>query len=841
MAERFRRSSPIVSLVCGCALLAAQAQAQTSIQFDIPAQALEDALRELGKTGNINILIDRKLVSGIRAPALNARMSVDEAISQLLDGTQLTYEFIDAHTVMLTPVQEASQSSATDGQRHSSSVSRRLPSAGLIRLAQADTASSSGASPTASAQSSATPAGDSLDEVIVTSRRFIDSETTGATRLPLPIHKVPQSVSLVSQDFIEVADLSTLNSLADYSVGINSPGPAFGFYTNLRSRGFDLDAAQAFRVNGYKFFQQYEFAPDIVDRVEIVRGPSSVVYGMGSPGGVVNSVLKRAGQTPAGKMRVGFGRWSNVDALVEYGGPVNDDGTVRAFGLAHYDGGDSFINHVRERAAVGYGRLDVDFTDELSLSLSGAVSDRKNLNTDGAPLFSSTGADPRVPRDLFIGNTETNDFKQGAIFAIGELTWRPSADLTLGLATSYERITEDLAFAYAFGLDDEGNTEIYSEWSRDTHYNVLDVEAKAQYNFELFGQSDNMLLASVNFDRIHAKWPLAGDFLFNGEFAPVVNVFSGQAAIDSVLSNVTREPSYKDEYQQQQKVAAVQALLKPTEKLGVLAGVSVNKVEYSSGWSAPNTPNPQTTTTFPSETSTRLGLTYEFLPNWTGYAAFSDSFSPQAALGIDDRPLEPLTGTQYEVGVKARTPGGRALFTVALYSIDQDNIAALIPGVDPERYRELGTVRHQGVEVEFVGELLPGWSLLANADYLDAKVERSEDPAEEGLRRVFIPELSASMFTTYELADGALRGLGFGGGVRHVGDQKTTLFGATEDLKGYTVVDAVVYYKWDAWEARLNFENLFDEDYRLSSFQTIEYGARPGTPRSYALTLTRRL
>ncbi|MBE9171148.1 TonB-dependent siderophore receptor [Pleurocapsales cyanobacterium LEGE 06147] len=226
--------------------------------------------------------------------------------------------------------------------------------------------------------------------------------------------------------------------------------------------------------------------------------------------------------------------------------------------------------------------------------------------------------------------------------------------------------------------------------------------------------------------------------------------------------------------------------------------------------------------------SPRVGLVYQPLEPISLYASFSQSFNPDpfSSIAADGSPLEPSTGTQYEIGVKGELLEGRLFATLAAYQINKDNIATTDPN-NPDFSIAVGEVRSRGIELDVVGEILPGWNLIASYAYTDAEIIE-DNFFEVGNRPENVPENSASLWTTYQIQQGGLQGLGFGGGVFFVGDRQGDIDN-TFTLPSYVRTDAVVFYRRNNWQASVNFQNLFDIDYIRSS-EGFREGIRPGDP-----------
>ncbi|MEM9808866.1 MAG: TonB-dependent receptor, partial [Cyanobacteria bacterium P01_D01_bin.56] len=192
------------------------------------------------------------------------------------------------------------------------------------------------------------------------------------------------------------------------------------------------------------------------------------------------------------------------------------------------------------------------------------------------------------------------------------------------------------------------------------------------------------------------------------------------------------------------------------------------------------------------------------------FASYSRSFSPNPASSFSTDFLDPEEGEQYEVGVKAELLDGRLSANLAYFDVTLQNVSTPDPN-NPLFSVAIGGERSQGVELDVAGEISPGWNIIANYAYIDARITE-DNSGLEGNRRFNVPEHNVNLWTTYDIQDGPLEGLGFGLGVNYVGER----FGDNANsfmLDDYFLTNAAISYKRDNWQAGLNIRNLFDINY----------------------------
>ncbi|MGD1904975.1 MAG: TonB-dependent siderophore receptor [Leptolyngbyaceae cyanobacterium] len=236
----------------------------------------------------------------------------------------------------------------------------------------------------------------------------------------------------------------------------------------------------------------------------------------------------------------------------------------------------------------------------------------------------------------------------------------------------------------------------------------------------------------------------------------------------------------------------------------------------------------------------RVGIVYQPIPQLSLYGSYSRSFTPSAATDIAGNLLEPEEGEGFEVGLKAELFDQRLIATLAYFDITRQNVATADPNalLGVLAFLATGEQRSQGIELDIAGEILPGWNVIANYAYTDARITQDNTfPAGNGLTG--IPENSASLWTTYTLQTGDWAGLGFGVGVNYVGDRPGDLNNSFR-LGDYWVTNAAIFYEQDDFGLSLYFNNLFDTNYVQGIPVSRLRGIEPGEPFTVTGSITFR-
>ena len=692
----------------------------------------------------------------------------------------------------------------------------------------------------ADAPSALSDASNQLQEVVVTGQyEFLSVDTSGTTNLPLPIEKVPQSISLVSEDFIKAADLKNIGDIADYVPGAFNEGPSGGFSNAVSLRGFTpIKAYDGLNV-GASFLPAFEPDYSIFDRVEVVKGPSSVVYGVSSAGGLINYVTKSATPQTPDYLLAQVGMWESYRLEGQVAGSLNSSGSVRAIGVVAYDQGNSFIDVLSHKELTLYGGINVDFSSSVTGYLHAGYMWYQRTASDGLSSYPDGRYPyPDVPRSFFVGATNDNLTTPDYLADMG-LTWHATDMLEFNLKSNY--VSDVTSGNDPFSYDLQYNGDLSMNRQQIAHESNLDwgVALSSTYKFDALGLKDSFVSLAAMYQDSEFKYVFSGYLFPNGQTVVTGNIFDGEAALTSIFDSATVPGPVENDEEEFLKTLtlSMQSVLHVVDSVAVLLGASYSKPDVNVsnfGVSQNFTP--------PAQTSYRGGVTYEFLPGANAYLSYSQSFLPQTYLTPNFTVLPPLKGDQYEGGVKYRSRDGHLLLTGALFQITEQNQPEFAELIGPvSYYTPAGEVTNKGFELEALGQVSPQWQIHLGYAFLDSKITKNpSDPASVGQTQPFIPEQTASLFTTYTVGTGFLRGLTVGGGYRYVGPQRTNIpNNSTFDIPGYELVDATVSYAINRWTVQLNARNVLNKFYYYNDYETLAFSNLVGPPTSVTLTVRR--
>ncbi|MGG6242490.1 TonB-dependent siderophore receptor [Nodosilinea sp. AN01ver1] len=654
---------------------------------------------------------------------------------------------------------------------------------------------------------------------------FVPSTST-ATRTDTPILEVPAAIQVIPRQVLEDQQATNLgDALRNTSGAAVNSGEGRGFQIDLR--GFQ--GVPVFR-DGFRVYspkgKDVRTTVDIanVERIEVLRGPASALFGQIEPGGIVNVVSRRPQATPAYRVGLQAGSYGFLRPQVDLTGPLTEDENLLYRLVATYQREDGFRNFEE----------DVDRVF-VAPSLTWRISDRTDLNLQLEYLNDQRPLDPGlvalgdrvadIPRDRILG--EPDDTIANEFLSVGySLEHRFSETWTLRNAFRYLEDNDDiratLSFPFIGGLNEATGTlnRVFAEQVDSNQNLALQTNVIGEFST---GSIDHTLLLGVDLarsrldsDSFTVFFPPSVRVPIN-IFDPVYGARPRPDRLDAPISSERIDTNSLQFYVQDQ--------IELLDNLILVAGFNYELFDQTTA----RIQGPTTTNSAQSGSafSPRGGLVYQPLENLSLYTSYARSFFPNAALTVAGNALEPEQGDGFEVGVKAELLDRRLLTTLAYFNLTRRNVATTDP-LDPRFSVATGEQRSQGLELDVIGEILPGWNLIGSYSYIDAQVTQ-DNQFDVGNRLPGVPKHSASLWTTYEIQSGDLQGLGFGVGVNWVGDRAGDLQNSFA-LDSYVLTNAAVFYERDRWRLGLNFQNIFDVNYITGTPRTRTRGIQPGEP-----------
>jgi iron complex outermembrane recepter protein len=767
--------SGIKAILLGTAAFLAmtpQAIAQSVRQYSIPAQSVSSALVRYSTLTGVNLVYDGELSGGLRSSAVSGQLSQEQALGQLLAGTGLSYRFGANDTVTIIAPQQGSAAIAGDASTLEAIVLQSGDAPGSYEAV----------------------------------------ESSVGTKTDTPLRDVPQSIQVVKRSVIEDQQATTLTQALQNVSNVQQSNTGGNRAETFVTRGF---SSNNYAIDGSVLNatgSRPEVNPDLagVERVEVLKGPASVLYGRGEPGGLINIVTRRPTDVPSAEATTQIGSYGFRRGEATASGPLNEDATLtgRITGAAQRESG--FIDHRQdsERQYIG-GVLEWSPDDDTRVSLSVDNTHQKQPFDRGLIV----GPDNEVigPYHRFLGEdwsmVESRKTRVALTAEHQALEWLKFR----GTVRYDDAYTEDTGIDYR-DLEDDGRTLGRRYTDRVEDMSNLDMQFESIITFDT-ANIGHTVLAGVQHVRSRMDFWSA-----RANIAPI-DIY------DPVYGAPKPTPTVNNVYIQDIVTSSVylQDQIDFSEQWKALVGFRYDyydhEVDQRVGGEEP--PFSDGAVTW------RAGLVYQPTDSLAFYTSYATSFMPQSALGTDGQVLDPEEGWQVEAGVKADLTD-RISATFSVFQITKKNVAVPIEDTD---FSELtGEQRSRGAEIDITGEITSGWQVIASLGYVDAEITQ-DDSYDVGNWLIGTPHWSGSLWTTYEFQTGKLEGLKLGAGVTAVGKR-------TGDLENSFFVDG--YYRVDAslsYEVTENLDfsligrNLTNQRYIESTASRTEN--HPGAPMNF--------
>ncbi len=679
-----------------------------------------------------------------------------------------------------------------------------------------------------------------LQTVEITGRRdngYKANYSFAATKVAIPVTEIPSTVSTITQELIRDRQAVRFEDVArNTNVRVTNNG------RSVIIRGF---VSTNRLINGLRTLtDNYRFSAisPVVESYEVIKGPSSAMFGNMSPGGVINLVTKKPLAQKKQQVSFSVGSFNTVRGDLDFTGKVTDDGTVlyriNAFGQLS----DTWYQNMKDDA----------FTIAPSFSFLPREGTRINVDINHTKLTTLEN-DGLFP---FKGKTIDQTPIDFTVFQLDDRNKTTTTSVNFSLS---QRITKKITFNLSYlkdflTWDDRRHApEIYlgdAAWSNgDSSVSVYYWEWKSKMD------ADNItgyLTADFNTANIEHRALIGFDYnasLFNwGTYryntSPVgsINVYDPAkssnldgkiydlASVNYALANKTRDFANGIYFQDQISIA---------DRLKVLLGLRYEDYTFRLAYQTPAENEVSQKAWLP-----KIGVTYNFPSNTHVYASYITGFQPVASGSLmygsveGGGELKPEYSNQFEVGAKQELFNKDLLLTVALYQIKKINVTQLTnPSVvDPNDriWRQLGEVTSKGIEIEFNGQINRSLSINGAYNYNDAKITEDINPVKINEKLGLAPDHQGNLWVKYEIAGKSpLNGLGLGGGISF--SSKTPMLQApASTTPGYAVADAAIFYKINKVSLNLNINNIFDKRYYTGAVRERER-YYTGAPRSIML------
>lgn len=668
---------------------------------------------------------------------------------------------------------------------------------------------------------------------------YVATRSGSGSKTNTPLRELPQTVNVITADQIRDQGAQSVSQALRYTPGVlaESYGGASQFDAYTQIRGFQadtyLDGTRLPNGTTSTFWASTVMEPYGLERIEVLKGPSSGLYGQTSLGGIVNMTSKRPTDTPFGEIQLQTGSFDRKQVAFDFGGPTDATGQFlyRLTGLVR--DADTQVNFMKDnRAYIAPSftwRPDADTTLTILANYQSEWGGKTSFNylpTSGTLTFNPYG---RLPRDLYVGEPTFDRFsrQQGSIGY--QFEHRFNDALTVRQNLRYFEVDAQLRALNRVGeLQADNQTLNRAAFGIDTGARSLALDNQAEVRF-LTGPFSHLALFGIDYRMEDNHYNVGRGA------APPINVYNptyGLAIAEPIISQFNSTTST-------QLGGYAQDQIKFGRWVATIGGrYDVADADTLSG--SPGVIARQRDSAFTG----RVGLNYLFDNGVTPYVAYSTAFQPQPGTDYFGNVYKPTTGDQIEAGIKYQPPGTRTMITVSGFSINQQNRLTADPdSTHIGKFVQTAGARVNGVEIESKTEVTRGLNIIASYAHLDHEVTASSNPADIGKRLAQTPNDQAALWAMYEIQGGDLRGLGVGGGMRYIG--KTYDLSNATVTPGYALFDAVIQYdlanlspQFKGARLSINGLNLFDKYYLTEC--TTGSGCTLGLGRTVLATLTYR-
>jgi len=741
-------------------LAAAQAAA---VHYDIPAGPLATALNQFGQQAGVLVSYTPEQAAGLQSPGLHGQYDRASALRRLLAGTDLQ----------------------AVGRVDGGFTLRRRPG----------------------------PVAATLEPISVVGRRetaygpvrgYVAQRSATVNKTDTSLMETMQSVSVLTQDEIQARGADRLESALRYMPSVTAE--VYGVDNRgygIQMRGF-TEAASVFYMNGLQargsdFGMFNALEPYGAERLEVMRGPTSVLYGQNSPGGLINYVSKRPTDAAFGEIGTFGGDYGSIGAKFDLGGPLGDDGQVfyRLTGLSRT--GDTQTDNVGEDRYFIAPSLTWRPSAATSITLlTHFQRDRggwamQYLPASGTVLPNANG---EIPRRRFAGDPAYDSYVTNQSSVGYEFEHRASDVWTFRQNARYAYMTHTEDGIFGAGLRDDGRLFDRYAAGGGSRLNAYTLDNQAQARFQT-GALKHTVLAGLDYQNYrYNDYSTYADVEPIDLFRPVYGVpLPDIPEVDDVHVRYYQLGAYLQDQLAWGKWRASLAGRKDWTRTSTherYTGDETRQDDHAFTW--------------------RAGLLYLADSGVAPYISYSESFLPALGTETGGRQFVPETGKQYEIGVRYQPPGSRSMVALSLFNLTRRNVVRYF-GNDQF---QTGEIRSRGVELEAVASLNAGLDLRAAYTYLDMHI-RDDSEGNGGNVPFGAPTHTGSLWLDYRLPAAVAEGVGFGAGVRYVGatqgDDANTF-----KVPAVWLADAGVHYEKNGVRMALNISNVFDRRFVASCF-----------------------
>lgn len=613
----------------------------------------------------------------------------------------------------------------------------------------------------------------------------------------------PQSVSVVTRQQMDDQGAQTVDQALRYTPGVYSQDGTDIRFDQLYGRGFALDSY----LDGLHLYQSPRFATPRIDtyfmeRIDVLHGPASVLYGQGSPGGLVNYVSKLPMEQPYHELMMQIGNHNNYQLGFDFSGPVDKNGTVlyRLTGVART--AETQVSAIKDQRLAIAPSVTIRPNRDTTFTLQGSFQRDPNGGLfnpvpAGATLFSNPNG--QLGPDKYFGDPDRDGMHRTQYWFGYQFDHAINDKLSVSQNLRYLHIDQhyyQTSVTSALG----SNQRTVSMWGNvdNEHYTQFEVDTHAQARVTT-GAVQHTLLFGLDYQR-----SMLGDTEGNSVLGTVDLYNPNFSSLPTQQANTRLDYSLS--------TVGVYAQDEARWRNWVLTfGV---REDWTGGNQQTTLLTTRTGTTYHTNDHAftwRAGLAYEFENGIAPYISYSRSFQPVLGATYSGAPFAPTKGRQVEAGLRYQPKWFDGYFSVAAFTLTQDNVSVSDPNHLGSAI-QTGQIRSRGVELEAHANVTADVKVIASYTYLNQEVTNTTTPSSLNKRPTIAPRNTASLWADYTFHRGPLRNFGLGSGVRYMsssaGDAANTF-----TVPGRVLVDLGAHYDIQNWRLSLNLNNVFDREY----------------------------
>lgn len=682
---------------------------------------------------------------------------------------------------------------------------------------------------------------------------YVGLSSRTATKTDVAIGETPRAISIVTRE--QMDDRASI-SIAD----------ALQYTPSIQANYFGEDNKQDwFVIRGFKQansglyqdgtrlyssgFYSWQIDPFGLERVEILRGPGSALYGQTPPGGVINVVSKRPQfDGGSGQFAIEYGTDDRKQISLDVNSEVNDKMAFRLQALGRKNG--SRVDGVEAERIFIAPSLAYKFTDDTKITLlTSYQKDDSDPYLQFLPMEGTLTSNPngKISDSTAVGNTDWETFEREQLSLGYEFEHHFNDSTYFMQNTRYSKMDINLRQMYSLGYAKDYGLGVYDPTdsqilrgasTEEGTSDAFNIDNRVVHTFKT-GVVEHTLLAGIDYQNIDidSKDYAADPFVADGNSSigipvpgvglvpianPLFDVFNPSYSnnvtlLDSNFSVVDESDRQTTKTKNNQLGLYLQDQMMIADKWAVQIGVRYDDSQNKTH----NTTTGVKTKVDNEEWTTNLGVAYLMDNGFTPYVSYAQSFNPIIQLDVNGDPAKPERGEQYEVGLKYQPRSFEGYFNIAAFEVSKENLARTVNS----QLTQIGEVRNRGIELEAVANVTEELTLIGNVSFIDSEITEDANSSYVGNTPSQIADQLASAWANYRFLSGPLDGLTVGAGARYVGDSYADNT-ETNVVPSYTLFDATLSYRIEDYKFQVAAKNLADKEYVATCDFYCFYGDR---------------